>query len=227
MRNKTFYIVGNWKSNKTVSEASDWLKEFASLWQQKPLEVEKLEIILCPAFIHLTTLTELIIQFQLPLKLGVQTISSFDSGAYTGEVSAVMVADLVRYAIIGHSERRKHFRELEPYFSEKIKYLNQVGIKTIYCAQDETMQIPPGAELVGYEPVWAIGTGKAETPENADQVAAAIKQKTRVQVIYGGSVNAENVAGYVAAPNIDGVLPGGSSLKAQTFYDLIAKASQT
>lgn len=232
MRNSPFMIIGNWKSNKTVVEALSWFEEFNSLWKKEPFDTTKTQVILCPAYIHLKNAADLIKSYELPVELGAQDLSAYPNGTYTGEVSAEMVGDLVKFSIIGHSERRKFLHETEGELALKIKEAISAQISPIYCIQDKSMLIPEDCQIVAYEPVWAISHGdpyqtKPETPENADFAAGEIKKSCNhaVQVIYGGSTTPENVASYVTKPNIDGVLPGGASLKADVFYRLIQNAS--
>ncbi len=224
-----FYIVGNWKSNKTVAEAAAWMQEFTALWKNNQFNTQKLKIIICPADIHLTTLKSLITASQIPLSLGLQDVSAYDIGAYTGELNASMAKDLVEYTLIGHSERRKYFQENEELLNRKYDQAQKSGIKSIFCVQEENQVFPQTAEFIAYEPIWAIGTGKPDTSQNANRVAKILKSKSanKIKVIYGGSVTPENVATYAGESDIDGVLPGGASLKADTFYRLIQNASNT
>lgn len=226
MRQAPFYVIGNWKSNKTVEEAVIWMQDLHTLCKKQAFDTSKVKAILCPGFIHLTTLKSLIETYQLPIELGAQTISSFPNGAYTGEVSATMLVGLVKYALIGHSERRKYFHEGEE-LPQKITEAQKVGLIPIYCIQDENDEVPKELSFVAYEPVWAIGTGKPDTAENANRVAGVIKQKrdTPLTIIYGGSVTAENVGQYAKMESIGGVLPGGASLMPATFYNLLTNAS--
>lgn len=224
-----FYVVGNWKSHKRVTEAVSWFKEFESLWQKNPFNIQKLIVIICPAYIHLATFASLIQLSRIPIQLGLQDVSAYPSGAYTGEVSAEMVNGLVKFTLIGHSERRKFFKEEETELIEKVKQARQAQLEPIYCVQSEDMTIPQECKIVAYEPVWAIGTGHPDTSDNADQVASRLRQKhPRVTtVIYGGSVTPENVASYTQKAHIGGVLPGGASLEAHTFYRLLLNAART
>ncbi len=216
------FIIGNWKSNKTINEAVVWFQDFHALWKKYPFNYQKVRIILCPGYIHLSTLKSLIELAHLPLILSAQNISPYANGAYTGEVSAEMLKNLVEYSLIGHSERRKYFHESVGNLSLKADQAKVNGIEPIFCVQDEKMQIPKNCKIIGYEPVWAIGTGKPDSPENASRVAGIIKSKSKdiKTVIYGGSVNAENISQYIHMSNIDGVLPGGASLTAKAFFSL-------
>lgn len=227
MKKSQFYVIGNWKSNKSIDDVVVWCQDFATLFTREPVMTETLKVVLCVPFIHISTIKSLIALNRLPLRLGVQTVSSFAQGAYTGEVSAAMLKDLVEYTLIGHSERRNYFKETDQDLGEKVKQTKNAGIEPVYCIPNETAFIPDQVNFVGYEPVWAIGTGKAESPENANKVAAAIKARANrtLRVIYGGSVTADNVAAYATMEHIDGVLPGGASLKPDTFHRLIVNAS--
>jgi len=127
--------------------------------------------------------------------------------------------------IIGHSERRKNFGETDDILAKKVQQAKSAGLKIIYCVPDGNTDVPQGVDVVAYEPVWAIGTGESDTPEHANTVVADIKATSQVHtVLYGGSVTPDNVASFVAQPDIDGALPGGASLNAGTFAALIGNA---
>jgi triosephosphate isomerase len=203
-------IVGNWKSNKTVVEAETWRGKFENVQKN---------VVLCVGY------TLLGVMKGGPYELGAQDVSPFGAGAYTGEVSAAQVKEFADWVIIGHSERRKYFGETDELLAKKVLMAKEAGLKIIYCVQDEKTIVPTGVDVVAYEPVWAIGTGKSDTPENANSVITTIKAKSQVAtVIYGGSVTPVNVASFTAQPAIDGVLPGGASLDPETFAALIANA---
>jgi triosephosphate isomerase len=225
---KTFYIIGNWKSNKTVDEAVTWMTDFRTYFKKQPFDGKKVKVILCPSDIHLTTLRSLVELYQLPISLGMQNLSFFEIGAYTGELAASQAKDLAKYAIIGHSERRKYFGETDEKLVDKVKYAKDAGIEPIYCVQEGHMGVPPEATFVAYEPVWAIGTGKPATPEQADEAAVKLLKNSgrEIVVIYGGSVTDENVSEYTKLKSVSGVLPGGASLKAEVFYRMILNAQK-
>lgn len=214
---KKLLIAGNWKSNKTTSEAIEWLCNFK-------LETQA-HIILFVPFTLLYPLKQEIIRQQIPIQLGAQDISPFTDGAYTGEVSARQIKEFADWVIIGHSERRKHFGETDEILEKKVSQARSEGLRIIYCVGDDATVVPQGVDTVAYEPVWAIGTGKSDTPENANTVVGVIKAKTHVPVvIYGGSVTPENVSSFVSQETIDGVLPGGASLDPEKFANLILNA---
>lgn len=223
------YLIGNWKANKNLTEVEEWFKTFADLFNQKrPDWSNNLEVVICPPFVYLQKTSVLIKNYSLPIKLGAQDVAPFGNGPYTGEVIASQLSELVEYVIIGHSERRKNFGESDEILSEKVKQANAAGLKIIYCVPDDQTIIPKSISIVAYEPVWAIGSGKPETPTNASQVAKVIKNNPKVTaVIYGGSVKPDNVVSYLEAADISGVLPGGASLDPLQFWQIIVNASNT
>jgi len=207
---KNIFIAGNWKSNKTVEEALLWKQQFQNT---------KTDVVLCVPF------TLLSVMKGGPYVLGAQDISPFEEGAYTGEVNAKQIKELADWVIVGHSERRKYFGETDELLTKKVAMAKGVGLKIIYCVPDEKTLVPQGVDVVAYEPVWAIGTGKTDSPENANSVISSIKAKSQVRtVIYGGSVKPDNVVSFVSQQGIDGVLPGGASLKPDVFSALIKNA---
>ncbi|RJR14570.1 triosephosphate isomerase [Candidatus Microgenomates bacterium] len=222
------WIIGNWKSNKTVAEALAWIKEFGKLAHVNQSIFEKIHVVLCPTFIHLEPLNSEIKKQNIPLILGSQTISSFGSGAYTGAISAEAVKDLVTYSLVGHSERKKYFSETAEILSQQTEQARAVGITPIYCVTSADEVVPDEISYIAYEPVEAIGSGKAETPEAAQETAQAIRaRKSDTTIFYGGSVKADNVTSYLTLPDISGVLVGGASLTAQSFFDIVLHATQT
>lgn len=217
---KNIFIAGNWKSNKTIIESKEWLSKFVI----QP--TQNLTVVVLAPYTDLSPLSVEMKRNNMPFKLGAQNISKFDEGAYTGEVTGSMIKEVADWVIIGHSERRKYFGETDADLATKVEKAHAAGLKIIFCVPDDKTPIPVSCEVVGYEPVWAIGTGKTDSPQNANAVVASIKQKTGAAiVIYGGSVTADNVASFVATPSIDGVLPGGASLDPEKFSNLIHAAS--
>jgi len=188
-------------------------------------KLQGVRIILLAPYTQLYPLKQIISQLSVPLELGAQSVSPYPEGAYTGQISAGMLKELVNWVIVGHSERRKFFHETDTDLAEVTKQAKAAGLSVIYCVSDDIQPVPPGVDVAAYEPVWAIGTGKTDTPENADGVIRSIKTKTGiVKAIYGGSVVPDNVLTFVNQPDIDGVLPGGASLDPEKFYSLIINA---
>lgn len=214
--NKLF-IVANWKSNMTTSEVEDWLEEF---------RVQQKGIVVCPSFTLLQDIKLYIINHKFRLMLGAQDISPFEPGAYTGEVNGEQIKEFAEYVIIGHSERRKNFHETDQLLEKKVQQSLKHELTPIFCVQDANTKIPQGVFLVAYEPIFAIGTGNPDTPENANKVALEIKNKNKTvqYVLYGGSVNSQNVHSFTSEEAINGVLVGGASLKAKEFTKIIAHA---
>ena len=216
--NKNLFIAGNWKSNKTVEESRLWLKQFAP-------DTSGATVVLCVPYTALPFFQAEIATSQKGMQLAAQDVSQFGFGAYTGEVCAAQIKEFAEWVVIGHSERRKNFGETDEILEEKVKRANEAGLQIIFCVQDENTPVPEGVHVVAYEPVWAIGTGKTDSPENANAVISKIKDKTHVKTcIYGGSITYENVKSFVDMPSIDGVLPGGASLDPDKFLSLIRAA---
>ncbi len=252
---RKLFIAGNWKMNKTASEAAEDVSKFIDL----ALGVAgKINIALCPPFTALDRVS--LILENTGVELGAQNLSEVESGAYTGEVSAAMLRDLnVKYVIVGHSERRQYFGETDEVVSLKANRALQSGLLPIICIGEtleereanktfEVIQAQMKGSFAGiskedmlkttiaYEPIWAIGTGKTATPEQAQEVHAFIRKiisetygaKTAAHVIiqYGGSVKAANSGELMAMPDIDGALVGGASLDPVGFAELIKNALQ-
>jgi len=225
MKNK--YIVANWKANNNQEKIEKWFADFS-----KALDMVKSEfsgkIIICPPFPYLKQCRELIEKYYLNISLGVQDISKFSNGSYTGEVTALMVAEYADLVILGHSERRKYFGENEEVLEKKVELAKEAGLEVIFCIQDEDTYIPKDISFIAYEPVWAIGTGEADNPQNASEVLTRVKEKYEINTaLYGGSVKKENIADFLKSETIDGVLVGGASLEAKDFLSLIFNASKS
>jgi triosephosphate isomerase len=247
-------VAANWKMNKTVPEALDLTRDLLSQIQL----YTSVERVICPAFVALTTVAPLLAA--AGVGLGAQNMHWEKSGAYTGEVSPLMLAGLCQYVIIGHSERRQYFGETDETVNKKARAALAHGLTPIICVGEVLAENEAGqtAEVVvrqtraayagmsqdealttilAYEPVWAIGTGKAATPAGANAViglhirgalsdlySSAVADTVRVQ--YGGSVTAANAAELMAQPDIDGALVGGASLKPADFGAIVAAASK-
>ena len=231
-------IAANWKMNKTIKQALEFINQF------KPLvkDVNNTEILICPSYVALSDVKKSVEGSNI--KLGAQDIYYEDKGAYTSKISAEMLKDIVEYVIIGHSETRQYFNETNKSVNKKVKKAIENGLKVILCIgetleqreQGETNEIVKeqlikGLEgvnqevVVAYEPVWAIGTGKAANPEIAEQVHKMIREIVgeNVSILYGGSVKPENVESYMNKENIDGALVGGAALDVEKFACMINK----
>lgn len=218
---KKTFIIANWKSNLTSSEANSWFQRL----KIKDLRLTNKEIIVCPSFTVLPILKSLIINHKSSIKLGTQNISPFDEGAYTGEVNGDQIKEFADFVIIGHSERRKNFLESDKVLFKKVELANEYGLTPIFCVQGKEIQVPSNSNIVAYEPINAIGTGHPDTPESAEEIASFFKKNYNAQyVLYGGSVTSKSVKEFTQMPNIDGVLVGGASLDAQEFYTIIQNA---
>jgi len=199
-------IVANWKMNpSTLQEA------------KRLFGLTKRGAVICPPFVYLSALRS----------NGAQDCFWEEKGAYTGETSPAMLKNLgVKYVIVGHSEKRKYFKETDRMVEKKLKAVLKAGLRPILCI-DKVSQIPKKTKkgfVVAYEPLFAIGTGKACSPEKAKKMRIAIKKKVRLPVLYGGSVNSQNAGDYVKKAGFDGLLIGGASLKAKEFIDIIKVA---
>jgi triosephosphate isomerase len=247
--NRKPIMAGNWKMNKTTSEACDLAARLAPLVSG----VKDREIVLAPTFTSLQAVSEAIKGTNMVL--AAQNMHWEDKGAFTGEISAEMLLDLgCKYVIIGHSERRQYFGETDESVNKKAKQALRKGLCAILCVGETlaeresgklndviSRQVTGGLKDIGaedmkklvaaYEPVWAIGTGKTATPEQANEVHSLIRQKVKtlygaeiaegLRIQYGGSVTPENVSSLMAKPDIDGALVGGASLKPDTFAALV------
>lgn len=220
---KKLFIIANWKSNKTTEEANDWLQQLANSGLQRD---ENKVAIVCAPFTLLPLLKSYSDEVTLPVSFGSEDVSPFEEGAFTGEVSAHEVREFAEYAIIGHSERRNLLKEDDELLAKKVAMAVENNLTPIFCVQDENTPIPKDVTLVAYEPIAAIGSGHPDTPENAERVVKAIKEKNpQVQyVLYGGSVTPDNINTFTQSPSIDGALIGGASLDAQKFIQLVQNA---
>jgi triosephosphate isomerase len=241
-------IAGNWKMNGSLQSNAALVQALLSNAAQW-----KCDVALCVPAPYLSQLQSL--SKASPLLFGAQDVSMHEAGAFTGEVSAAMLKDFdCRYAIVGHSERRQFHAESDALVAAKAQKALASGITPIVCVGETLQEREAGwteevvkrqlaavihvnghciSEIVlAYEPVWAIGTGKTATPEQAQQVHAVLRAQLRaasahadrVHIVYGGSMNAANAAQLLAQPDIDGGLVGGASLKAADFLSIIAAA---
>jgi triosephosphate isomerase len=242
-------IAGNWKMNGSLA-ANEALVQAMLAGIGSP----KADVALCAPAPYLSQLQSLL--NGSPIAWGSQDVSAHEQGAFTGEVSAAMLRDFAcRYAIVGHSERRQYHGETDAVVAEKAQRALAAGITPIVCVGETLAEREAGMTeevvkrqlaavihlvghciteiVVAYEPVWAIGTGKTATPEQAQavhavlraQLKAATPHPERIQILYGGSMNAANAATLLAQPDIDGGLIGGASLKAPDFLQIVAAAN--
>jgi triosephosphate isomerase len=219
---KKILIAGNWKSNMTKDEARKWLLEFSS--KSLPDEVE---VIIFAPFTLLDILSSYIKVNDMPIKLGAQNISPFSKGAYTGEVNSDQIKEFCSYVLIGHSERRSNFSESDEMINKKIQQAKSAGLQIIACVSniDQVKSLSLDDLVIAYEPLDAIGTGHPKNPEDVKSFVDQIKKVRDVSVIYGGSVNPEDVKNYTSLDNVNGTLVGSESLTAQHFSALINNAA--
>ncbi len=247
-------IAGNWKMNKTRPEAKALLEELKPLAQG----IQGVEVVACVPFTNLET--ALGVTAGTNIKIGAQNCHFEKSGAFTGEISADMLTEMgVEYVVLGHSERRQYFGETDETVNKRTKAALAAGLKPIVCVGELLWERECGIteEVIGrqikldffgisaedmkkcviaYEPVWAIGTGKTATAEQAQEVCAFIraalakkydaKLAEEITIQYGGSMNAKNAAELLAKPDVDGGLIGGASLKAADFTEIIKAAEK-
>lgn len=241
-------IAGNWKMNKTATEAVELAKPIIeAIGNQNDIDV-----LMCPPFTSISAVSELI--GNSTVRVGAQNMSDKVSGAYTGEISAAMLRDLqVSYVILGHSERRSYYGETDAFINRKVLACLENNLKPVLCVGETLEEREAGkveevikTQLVGglanvpadkaesvviaYEPVWAIGTGKTATPEQAQEVHAFIRKEligllgqvgNAIRILYGGSMKPANADELLAKPDIDGGLIGGAALVAKDFLALI------
>jgi len=212
------YIIANWKSNKVLSDATDWVEKVGPQLTKN----EEVTTIVCPPSLYLEEISKAVQVLGSDLKVGSQNISAFPFGSYTGEETAEMVKQFGDYSIVGHSERRKNFAETDEIVGDKVTRALEAGLIPIFCVQDEQTPIPEGVTIVAYEPVFAIGTGTPDTPQNANEVCMNIvSTHPDCVVLYGGSVTAENAKQFLAQEYISGLLIGKASLDPEEFVKIV------
>ncbi len=247
-------IAGNWKMNGSLA-ANEALVHGVQQGLAQALNGKQAEVAVCVPAAYFAQVQQLVAGSGMAL--GSQDLSAHEQGAYTGEVSAAMLKDFsVRYAIVGHSERRQYHGETDEQVATKAQRALSAGITPIVCVGETLAEREAGKTedvvkrqlaavihanghcisdiVVAYEPVWAIGTGKTATPEQAQavhavlraQLKAATEHAERVQILYGGSMNAANAAQLLSQPDIDGGLIGGAALKPADFLTIIAAAAR-
>ncbi len=242
-------IAGNWKMNKTVSQA----EELAGALKDKLEEKNNVDIVICPPFSSLEAVCRIVKESNIGL--GAQNLHWEKEGAYTGEISAPMIKEIgCQYVIVGHSERRQYFGETNETVNKKVKAALEFDLTPIVCVGEILEERESGKTfsvieshlkegltglkkqdilriVVAYEPIWAIGTGKTATPQQANEVHNYIRQlltgihgeeiASQVRILYGGSVKPDNVSCLMAETEIDGALVGGAALQADSFVGIV------
>ncbi|MEU2153531.1 triose-phosphate isomerase [Streptomyces sp. NPDC019396] len=253
MSTRTPLMAGNWKMNLNHLEAIAHVQKLAFALADK--DYDAVEVAVLAPFTDLRSVQTLVDGDKLKIKYGAQDISAHDSGAYTGEISGLMLAKLkCAYVAVGHSERRQYHDESDELCNAKVKAAFKHGLTPILCVGEgldirkagqqveyTLKQLDGGLEgipaeqaetiVIAYEPVWAIGTGEVATPEDAQEVCAAIRGRLaelynqdvadKVRIQYGGSVKAGNVAAIMAQPDVDGALVGGAALDTDEFVRIV------
>jgi triosephosphate isomerase len=245
-------IAGNWKMNTTVDEAVALVRDMLGGLE----DIGGVEKVVCPPFVSLAEVKPVLEKSSV--KLGAQNMHFEEKGAFTGEVSPAMLAHMCEYVIVGHSERRQYFGETDEIVNRKVKAALKFNLKPIMCvgetlAENEagkteevvTRQVKKGLAgvdkadglVVAYEPIWAIGTGKAATGKQANVTIGLIRRTVRelygedvaggLRIQYGGSVTGANIVEFISQPEIDGGLVGGASLKAADFVSIVEQTAKT
>jgi triosephosphate isomerase len=250
---RTPIVAGNWKMNTNVSEAGQLVQSMIPDLVQVPT----VDRVICPPSISLATVSEYLLG--TGIRVGAQNCYFEPKGAFTGEVSATMLKGLADYVILGHSERRQYFNETDELVGKKVAAVFAAGLLPILCVGERLDENESGQTqavvkrqlegaleglhverinslVVAYEPVWAIGTGRAATPEQANDVIGFLRTvlgsilgaeaAEQIRIQYGGSVTADNFASIISKPEIDGALVGGASLNAAAFGTIVRQAAE-
>jgi len=246
-------VAGNWKMNTTIAEGLALVDEMLPRLNA----LGSVERVVCPPFVSLAAIADRV--RGTDIGVGAQNMYAEAKGAYTGEIAGNMLEGLATYVILGHSERRQYFGEDDTLVNRKLKAALAAGLLPIVCVGESLAQNEAGETesfvsgqvrgaleglcsaqlsnvIVAYEPIWAIGTGRAATPEGANATIAVIRRTVAevggpaigdaLRIQYGGSVTAENFATFIAQPDIDGALVGGASLRADQFVEIVRLASR-
>lgn len=254
---RKYLMAGNWKMNKTMSEAIVLTQQLCNQYNRK---WDNVDIVVCPPSIDIKSVYTVIDFDKTKIAVGAQNVHWEESGAFTGEISIPMIKEAgCEFCIVGHSERREMFNETDTSVNLKVKALIEADIAPIVCV-GESLSMRDSGDYVGfivaqvraalagldeadmkkvviaYEPIWAIGTGRTATPEQAEEVCATIRATIAnmfgkgvadaCRVLYGGSMNVGNVESLLAQPDIDGGLIGGAALQSDSFRQLIEAASE-
>jgi triosephosphate isomerase (TIM) len=252
---RTPLMAGNWKMNLDHQQATHFVQKLAWTLEDAKHDYDEVEVVVLPPFTDIRSVQTLIDGDKLGLRHGAQDLSPYDSGAYTGDVSGAFLAKLgCTYVAVGHSERRRYHAEDDALVNAKVKAAHRHGLTPILCI-GEVLEVRREQRHVGhcldqlsaglagvsaeaartlvvaYEPVWAIGTGEVATPQDAQDMCAAVRARLAelygaaladgTRVLYGGSVKASNVAGIMAQPDVDGALVGGASIDPAEFASIV------
>lgn len=247
---RTPLIAGNWKMNGPISEAIPLAKDIVS----RAEGISGVDKVVCPPFISLSAVSKAL--RGSTVKLGAQNMHHLEKGAYTGEVSPLMLSELCQYVILGHSERRQYFGESDETVNQKVKAALEHNLSPIVCVGENLGQREGGQTesfissqiegafkdiewnesiIVAYEPIWAIGTGRAATAGMAQETVAGIRRELasifgkdnagQVRILYGGSVTPDNISELISQDDIDGALVGGASLNADSFVRIVKSSA--
>jgi triosephosphate isomerase len=245
------FIAGNWKMNTTATEAEQLVLEMI----EKIDRIEGVEKVICPPFVSLVAINMMLQNSSL--KMGAQNMHFETEGAYTGEISPLMISELCEFVILGHSERRWYFGETDEIVNKKVKAALANSLQPILCVGERLAENEAGKTeevvnrqvtaalsgiepvynlVIAYEPVWAIGTGKAASDEQAAATIQFIREvlvelwnksiAQDLRILYGGSVTGTNIAEFISHPEIDGALVGGASLKAEEFASIVEQTAE-
>jgi len=248
-KDRKLIIAGNWKMNKTVAEALDLVTDL----KRELASIKEVDIVVCPPFTALADVSKAVLDGNI--RLGAQNMSEHGPGAYTGEIAAVMLKEFsVRYVILGHSERRQYQKEPDALIARKAQAAHAAALKPIVCVGETLEERESGRTetvvegqitgslagltadqvtetIIAYEPVWAIGTGRTATSQQAQDVHAFIRKQVaglfgdavarRVRIQYGGSVKPANARELMSQVDVDGALVGGASLEVRSFCEII------
>jgi triosephosphate isomerase len=248
-KERRLIIAGNWKMNKTVAEALDLVNGL----KRELANIKEVDVVICPPFTALSEVSKAIVDTNI--RLGAQNMSENNFGAFTGEIAAGMLKEfIVRYVILGHSERRQYQNESDDLIAKKARAAHAASLKPIVCVGETLTQREAGQTekvigeqlrgslagitseqleetIIAYEPVWAIGTGRNATAQQAQEVHAFIRAQLaaahgeavsrRVRIQYGGSVKPSNARELMSQPDVDGALVGGASLEVRSFSEIV------
>ncbi len=216
---KKIWLVINFKANKNLKETINWIDAIGPNLPKSG----NLKIVVCPSFSALSEIKKAILVGNYPIILGSQDLSEFGNGAYTGEEPGKFLTDFIELSIIGHSERRTNFGETDEVVAKKVSQAFDNNIISLVCVEDSQMPVPANCKLVAYEPIFAIGSGTPDTPENADNIAFKIKNINGqdTEVLYGGSVTKENIKAFIQRENISGCLVGTGAMDPDEFLKMV------